>query len=251
MIPEYITRMVRRPVPEGCSIIAGSTPVIAFGNARTARVATLGINPSSHEFVDTKTGNLLQGDRQRVATLDSLRASSCESLTDEQVEKVVRACDNYFKLNPYRRWFDPLDKILNSGADASYFDGSACHLDLSQWATSPTWKDLARGQRDALLMDGTPHLQAQLANENIKVVVVNGRSVWDELIDNALCKLDSEQKILLGADNQTTATLFTGRGLGSHFIGWTCNVQNSRRSLSNQDKAKLADWLSSTINRIS
>lgn len=242
--------MVRRRVPAGCSVIAGSTPVIAFGNARTARVATLGINPSSHEFVEKRTGNLLHGDRQRLETLESLRASGCESLTDEQVEKVVRACDNYFKVNPYRRWFDPLDSILQSATDASYFDGSACHLDLSQWATSPTWKDLAPGQRDALLADGTPHLQAQLANENIKVVVVNGRSVWNELLENELCKLDSEQNILLGADNHTTATLYTGRGLGSHFIGWTCNVQNSHRSLSNQDKTKLADWLSSTINGV-
>ena len=44
----------------GCHVIAGSTPVVAFGDVRRARVATLGLNPSRAEF---ETENRASGER--------------------------------------------------------------------------------------------------------------------------------------------------------------------------------------------
>jgi hypothetical protein len=48
-IPEYLVRMVRRPVPAE-AVIPGTRPVIAFGDPRRAAIATVGINPSLREF---------------------------------------------------------------------------------------------------------------------------------------------------------------------------------------------------------
>jgi hypothetical protein len=42
--------VVRRPAPVA-EVVAGSTPVIAFGDPGAATVATLGINPSWREFL--------------------------------------------------------------------------------------------------------------------------------------------------------------------------------------------------------
>ncbi len=70
-VPTYIAARVRRPIPEGCSVIPGSTPVVSLGKAATARVATLGLNPSKREFASEK-GVWLVGDQRRLATYDSL-----------------------------------------------------------------------------------------------------------------------------------------------------------------------------------
>ena len=174
-VPDYVGAMVRRSPPEQCPVVPGSRPVVAFGDPTRAEVATLGINPSVHEFVED--GRLLAGDLRRLATLDALGAVDCSELTVEQVAAVVADCAAYFQQRPYRRWFDPLDKLLRAGTDASYYDGSACHLDLVQWATDPTWSKLPGDVQQALLDDGVPHLRAQLSRENVRLVVLNGRQV--------------------------------------------------------------------------
>jgi hypothetical protein len=46
--------------------------------------------------------------------------------------------------NPYRRWFDPLDQALRAAFGVSYYAGTACHLDLVQWATTPVWNNRDR-----------------------------------------------------------------------------------------------------------
>jgi hypothetical protein len=56
-IEQNILVMMRRAAPVA-EVVAGSTPVIAFGDPFRATVATLGINPSRREFLDTN-GELL------------------------------------------------------------------------------------------------------------------------------------------------------------------------------------------------
>jgi hypothetical protein len=56
--PDYVEQRLRRPPSSDSMVVAGSTPVIAFGNPGGARVATLGLNPSRQEFLDV-SGNEL------------------------------------------------------------------------------------------------------------------------------------------------------------------------------------------------
>src|ERR1700730_7591746 len=179
--PEYLTRMVRRPVPVA-EVVHGTTPVLSFGDPRHARVATLGINPSGREFVEN--GQLLAGAQRRLATLESLGAQTTLLLSEEQVRTVIEECASYFHpdRNPYRRWFDTLDQVLRTGLGVSYYDGSACHLDLVQWATDPVLGNLPdRGVKQALLMEGLPHLRNQLKFGKIRLVLLNGREVLDQV----------------------------------------------------------------------
>lgn len=141
----------------------GSTPVIAFGDPSRAEVASLGINPSKRESVEA--GALLSGDQRRLATLESLGADHLTSLSEEQVREVVGDCARYFQRNPYRRWFDPLDRLLRHGLETSYYDDSACHLDLVYWATDPVWRQISDHSARELLDDGVPHLREQLRRE--------------------------------------------------------------------------------------
>src|SRR6266545_3849048 len=188
-LPEYLLAMARRLPPGGAPVVAGSTPVVAFGDPSRAEVATLGINPSANEFL--QDGRLLTGNQRRLATLESLSAQRLDQLTEAQVATIVADCATYFERRPYRRWFDPLDELLRAGADASYYDGSACHLDLVQWATQPIWGKIAdQVIRQTLLDDGVSHLRAQLAHENVRLVLVNGRWVLNQVVAVLLADLE-------------------------------------------------------------
>jgi hypothetical protein len=239
-LPDQVQEMVRRKAPADCGVIHGSTPVISFGSFQTSRVATLGINPSKREFL-TPSGQWLTGEKQRLTTLASIGATTTEDLTDEQVQKIVGASDLYFQNNPYH-WFNDLDKILKGGFNASYFDGSACHLDLSQWATDPTWSSLTKAQQQLLLDDGVEHLQFQLTSRNISHVIVNGRAVWEEIKRTKTAEFNDVDKIYFGK-NLTSATLRMGTSGNIKFLGWTVNIQSSYGANANEFIQRLCEWL--------
>ena len=239
-IPQYVIDMVRRKAPEGCGVIGGSTAVVSFGNFREARVATLGINPSKREFL-TKDGEWLPEPERRLATYESLGLKPSEDITFEQVVQIVSESDNYFDKNAYE-WFDNLETFLDRGFDASYHDGSACHLDLSQWATDPVWGQLSNDQQLNLRKEGVQHLRLQLAQKNITHVLVNGKQVWDEIKRSGLAEFE-DKKTITFSKNETPCTLRIGYGEGTKFLGWTTNIPSSFGSTEKKFHDELCQWL--------
>jgi hypothetical protein len=234
-LSDQLVAMVRRLPPPGARVVPGSTPVVAFGDPRNAEAATLGINPSHREFADN--GVLLSGGDRRLATLQSLGANRLDRLTDRQVAEVVNDCAAYFQRRPYRRWFDPLDDLLYASTGCSYYDGTACHLDLVQWASDPAWGQISDSDvRKMLLDDGVPHLRAQLAHDNVRLVLLNGRQVLDQVQAVGLATLDESGTIPLG---QRSCRLYVGEGSGVHWVGWSANLQSSF-GVSNAFKQRLA-----------
>lgn len=230
--------MVRRTPPLGAPVVVSSTPAVTFGDPRLAKVVTLGINPSAHEFQENEM--LLRGAARRLATLESLGATSCDLLTDVQVRTVVAECSSYFHRQPYRKWFDPFDELLRDGLEASYYDGSACHLDLVQWSTDPVWGKIRDAKvRRALLEDGVPHLRMQLANENFRLVLLNGREVINQVVDVGLTRLWKVGELSF---REVGCRLFVGDGGGKIWMGWSTNLQSSP-GVGKEFKARLADWL--------
>jgi hypothetical protein len=216
--------MVRRLPPGGSWVVPGSTPVIAFGDFLHARVATLGINPSRKEFTGDN-GLLLTGSRRRLATLESLRAHRLDQLDDRQVGSVLADCVSYFERQPYRRWFDPLDGLSRATTGASYYDGSACHLDLVQWATDPTWANIPDVvSRRALLEDGTPHLRTLPTGQNLDLIMVNGREVINKVQITGLADLIEVARIQA---RHQVCRLYAGSGAGTRWFGWSVNLQSS------------------------
>ena len=99
-VPDYVARRIRTPYPDTPHVLRGSTPVISFGDFRTAHVATLGIHPSDREFLHK--GEWLTGSKQRFATLRSLGITAPEDASDADVATIVAACCRYFQgPNPY------------------------------------------------------------------------------------------------------------------------------------------------------
>jgi hypothetical protein len=238
-LPQYVADMVRRLPPPRTPVVSSSTPVVAFGDPTRAEVATLGINPSSREFAGVDAA-LLAGSERRLATMQSIGAEQLDQLNDEQVASVVADCETYFYRRPYRRWFDPLEELLRVGTGTSYYDGSACHLDLVQWATDPIWGRISDADvRRALLEDGVPHLRAQLARENVRLVLLNGRQVCEQVRAGGLTHLVEAGGIPVA---RGTCRLYTGSGQGIHWVGWSANLQSSW-GVSTAFKEELAAWV--------
>ena len=220
-VPDYIERRIRQPIPPGLCVVPGSTPVVAFGDARTAKVATLGLNPSSLEFQD-RSGNDLVGCFRRLATHNSLGVENLVNSPLSTIAQVLKECNSYFERNPYE-WFNELELILNA-CGVSYCNGSACHLDLVQWATKPSWGDLEGTVKRSLLSADVRFLKEQLSNENIKLLLVNGKD------STARFKryFDTELKELCPVEvNGKPASLFAGVTLRRiRVIAWSTFLQH-------------------------
>ena len=118
------------------SILDWSCPVPFFGDISSARIATVGINPSNREFVDA-SGHALDFVEQRLPTLGSLGVACWGDVDATHVRAIVLACRGYFERNPYDRWFGVLERVLRlagvtkdttnalSTADESYRRGAA------------------------------------------------------------------------------------------------------------------------------
>lgn len=223
-IPPFILDRLRQRPPANCGVVSDSTPVVSFGNPATARVATLGLNPSKNEFLD-RSGEHLYGDERRFETLKSLRQRSLEKADDVTLEVVVTACHEYFQRKPYKQWFGPLDEIVQFDG-ASFFQGTACHLDLVQWATDPVWGKLSRATRRDLLERDVGFLMRQLRHYPFEVLLLNGRGVISGFQDVANFEFENSRR--LSGPTHAPATLSFGRWESRLLvIGWSCNLQSS------------------------
>ncbi len=229
----YVAERIRRPVPPNACVVPGSTPVVAFGEFRRATVATLGLNPSRIEFLDHH-GLELTGTARRLATFASLGVRDLASASSSAVAQVLADCDSYFQRRPYMRWFGQLVPIL-AACGASYQDGTACHLDLVQWATDPTWAKLEPASlRRQLVADDAAFLLEQLKYERIKLLLVNGNGVWSEL----RCSDVQEHEPISGL-GWRDIRIFTGMIEQVRVIGWSVNLQSSP-GVTNRQRCELA-----------
>ena len=226
-LPDYVEARFRQEPPVGARIVPGSIPVVAFGDMRKARVATLAINPSYGEFL--KKDCERDGAERRLETLRSL---SCKDLTKAPHETIRRAfdsCSSYFGRKPYT-YFAKLETVLKR-LKASFYDGSACHLDLVQWATKPRWIKLEPQERENLLQSDVPFLKAQLAHEHLRLIVINGSGVreqFERFFGVRLRDVQFPPHPSLDVSGGASIKFFQGRTTcDQHVVGWNINLQSS------------------------
>jgi hypothetical protein len=219
-IPNYIEARIRQKFPPGAPVIPGSTPVVAFGDVRKAAVATLGWNPSKREFLDSRGKELVGRDR-RLETLSSLGETDLSVASIRTIARVFDGCNHYFQGQPYH-WFDSLEKVLRP-LGASYYDGSACHLDLIQSATDPIWGKVPRPYQDRLLDADLPFLRQQLAQEHVSLLLLNGAGIMQAYkerlrrpLKEAIALRSGRLRIFAGESDRSLTV-----------VGWNINLQSS------------------------
>ena len=246
--------------PRDCGVIRGSTPVVSFGDFTKARVATLGINPSSREFKDSSsagtTNGLLPEGKKRLADYESIGMFSTDPLDDDTAEYVLSSegakeiwekCRDYFKgPNAYWSWFSDLEKILNFTGN-SFKNDTACHLDLSPWATDPVFSGLTNDQQERLLLGESDFLSWQIAKSNIELVIFNSAQAYERL--QAIDGFEIYESGLINytsGGKKKTSSLYRGSAPGFKKIaGWSLNLQAMQASVEEKEDVfrQLDLWL--------
>ena len=240
-LPQELADRIRRPLPPDCSVVPGSLPVVAQGDPNTARVATLTVNPSKLEFTTPK-GIWLPPQYRRVESLRSLDVEDAGALTDEQVDAVVGRCYGYFKANPNRPAFAALNDLLTAVGAGSYYDGTACHLHLAQWATNPVWSGLASAVREQLVAADVEFLRWQLRAAAVQRVLVNGANAWDWLVRaGVIGEYDVDQLEYHNSKGRVkTMAVSHAESGGVQWQGWEIPVGDA---LSAEGRVGRVDWL--------
>ena len=241
-----IDRILKAP-PISKYITPGSTPVVAFGDPIRAEIATVGINPSSREFLDAK-GKLLTGSDRRLADFNSLGIKSLSELNSQLAERVLEDSNDYFqKEETIYKWFEPLEKYVLSPLGSSFRDYSATHLDLVQWSTAPVWGAIKdKTARAALIEDDIRFLWDLLRQGSFSKVLLNGRTVVDALKKFGVVEIEQVGTTPIGKSGMTSA-LWSGVISGTNVpcLGWNLNLQHYRTTEDN--RAALSKWIRRNI----
>lgn len=244
-IPSTVVERIRRPVPPDLCVLPGSLPVVSFGDPNQATVATLSLNPSWREF-ESPGGVWLNGSRRRLASLTSVGVSDPQELDLEQVARVIAESNGCFRgPNWYRGWFHWLESLLSVSGAGSYFDGTACHLDLVQWATKPAQGELSAGAWNRLVEMDRDFLRWQLANSNVRVLLLNGASVAQWLQETGLVHEVEADVLPYDAKNgPAKLRLYRADADGVLVLGWNRPVAGA---LSADGRLKLSAWLADAL----
>lgn len=248
------------PAVSGTDVIRWGCPVPSFGDLSSARVATLGLNPSNREFVD-ELGEELQGAFRRFHTLASLGLRSWSDVDARHLRLILESCRTYFLGNPYDRWFKRLDQVV-SGAKASFYNAScgACHLDLIPYATARKWTELTARQRSSLLAVAADTLGLLLRDSPVRILILNGRSVVGQFQDIAGICLERQQMPAWSLTRQPKPDVagLAYRGLVHTLsgirlpheilvLGYNHNLQSSF-GLTKRVILAIRDWISRAVN---
>jgi hypothetical protein len=220
-------------------VVPWASPVPFFGEIERSRVATVGINPSNLEFVDG-VGAALAGKDRRLETLTSLDLKTWCDADGHTVRALARSCSRYFWRNPYRRWFDVLERVLNVGGLSYYSGNLVAHLDLVAFATTLKWSALPPSVKRTLVLGGRISLADTIASSSVEVLVLNGRSVATAFVESTgtalrpttldyLCLPRATGQSVPGIRWDGMITHIAGRDLGREVrvIGFNHNLQSS------------------------
>lgn len=170
---------------------------------------------------------------RRLETCESLDEDDLSAASPAVIERVFQRCNEYFNHNPYTRWFGTLEKVLTH-LNASYYDGSACHLDLVQWATARKWGKLTLSEQYNLLEGGRAFLEQQLLQEHLKLLLLNGKLVLEEYrkhFHKGLVEVTVPNRMQRGLEltkGRGNIRLYSGRATnGIVVIGWDKALKDS------------------------
>jgi hypothetical protein len=258
-----LSELVRRldsTALSGTDVIPWSSPVPSFGDLSRSKIATLGLNPSSREFVDN-AGQELDGTSRRFHTLTSLGLRRWSDATARHVALILDSCRAYFRRNPYDRWFRTLDHII-SGTGVSYYDASAtaCHLDLIPYATARKWTELTPQQRSSLMALAGNTLALLLRDSPVRLLIINGSSVAEHLQHIAGTHFERQpmrywslprrsRPDVTGFGYRGAVRALSGVQLGREVLvlGFNHNIQSSF-GVTTRVRAAIRQWVARTVH---
>lgn len=244
---DFLLRRIQQPVPTNTPIVPISLPVTSFGNPNTARVATVGINPSSGEFCSPNK-KPLPLEKKRFVDREVLGLAPTDIPTPEQALRVLEGNHNYFKTGNAYKWFDAMQEWALNPLGVSYGDGSAVHLDIVQWATDPVWDKIEHPYNKLdILVNDREFIYDIMRNGEFDLVVLNGATVLNHMAELKLFYAEYSVKETFTKDNgkQTSVTFVIGKVNGAPAVGWSANIPSSQ--CGNKTRQVIKNWISSAL----
>jgi hypothetical protein len=167
-LKEFLIAKISKPLPTSVKIVEGSIPIVFFGNIEKAEIATLSLNPSNIEFEHNGERRCL--DRKQLGVPDN------QILTRAQSESVYQSLLIFFKVNPYKMWFNPMNKLFKSKG-YEYYNDKIVHLDISPWATSNKWESLSQEERESII--DISIIKNVIQKCGIKILFINGKTAFN------------------------------------------------------------------------
>lgn len=245
----------------GCDVIPWSSPIPVFGRLAESSLATLGINPSNREFV-AQDGSELDGAQRRFQTLKSLGLNTWSDASLDDINRIEKPCIQYFEVNPYDRWFKPLDRIILSSGN-SYYSRlfPACHLDLVPFATWYKWGSLPASKKNLLWESSKLTFGRLIRDSPVKIIILNGQSVirqFQMLVPDRLDKVEMPAWDLMrrrgeniqGYAYRTKVKLIGDIDLRKEVVvlGYNHNIQSSF-GVTKEVMSNISHWLSREIEK--
>lgn len=165
----FLLDKISEPLPTTTKIVEGSIPIVFFDNVEKAEIATLSLNPSNKEFEHNSV-------IRRCVDRKKLGVSDNQKLTREQAESVYQSLLLYFKVNPYKAWFNPMNKLFQIKG-YKYYNDKIVHLDISPWATSSKWDSLSQVERESII--DTTIIENVIEKRGIKKLFINGKTAFN------------------------------------------------------------------------
>jgi hypothetical protein len=208
-LKNFLLDKISEPLPKSVKIVEGSIPIVFFGNVEKAEIATLSLNPSNVEFEHNGIRRCI--DRKQLGVSDYQR------LTIEQAECVYKSLLLFFKVNPYKAWFNPMNKLFQSKG-YEYYNDKIVHLDVSPWATSKKWDCLSHEEKVSII--DTSIINNVIEMRGIKKLFINGKTAF-----NVFCKtLNIEAKDI----KTTNHNYLTKNGQNRSFIIYETIIFNCK-----------------------
>lgn len=216
-LKEFLLDKISEPLPTNIGIVKGSIPIVFFGNVEKAEIATLSLNPSNIEFEHKG--------KRRCVDRKELKVKDHQKLTREQSESVYQSLLLYFKVNPYKRWFNPMNKLFEK-KELEYYNDKIVHLDISPWATSNKWNGLSREERESII--DTSIIKNVIEKRGIKKLFINGKTTFNVFCEtlglNIKDILQSNFTYKIQNDNNKSFILYETAIFGCKIIGWNLYI---------------------------
>ena len=158
-------------------VVSPAIPILFFGDIESYnnsgfKVVTVGLNPSNTEFRLNKT------DKYSYERFPDFNNDYCS---------LEKSLCNYFKINPYRRWFNSYEPYLNSLGCSYYPENShnkVLHTDIcSPLATDPTWSKISNQEKNYLIKDGFKLWKNTIYELNPDLIIISTRFEYVKMLN--------------------------------------------------------------------
>ena len=167
-------------------VVKYSMPIVFFGDIdnyikQDYRIITAALNPSDIEFLNQNNENNYSC-KHRFSDYNNTTVS------------LEKSCKNYFKNNPYNKWFGQDNagfKPLLNGMGYCYYPNSqnlkaVLHTDLcSPIATNPTWSKLTKNERNRLEINGFDLWKKLILELKPHLIILSVKKAYLESINSS------------------------------------------------------------------